>query len=187
MKNQDFARPKTSYRKLIVYKKAEVIYDLTYLFLQKHISKKDRTYDQMLQAARSGKQNIVEGRTDAAISSEMEIKLFGVARGSLHELLNDYEDFMRTRSIPIWDSSHPRFPALRDICKTHNDSSFYLNIYPKLNDEELCNMLITLLRQEVFMLDKFIKLIKEDFLIKGGIKEQMMRARLQSRGKIDLS
>lgn len=81
----DFARPKSSYRNLYVFQKSEAIYDLTYLFLQGHIAKTDRTYDQMLQAARSGKQNIVEGRSDAASSAEMEIKLFGVARGSLHE------------------------------------------------------------------------------------------------------
>lgn len=102
MTTPDFARPKTSYRKLHVFRKAEAIYDLTYFFLQGHIAKTDRTYDQMLQAARSGKQNIVEGRSDAASSAEIEIKLFGVARGSLHELLNDYEDYMRTRQIKFW-------------------------------------------------------------------------------------
>ena len=95
----DFAKPKASYRKLYVFQKAEAIYDQTYIFLQGRIAKSDRTYDQMLQAARSGKQNIVEGRSDAATSAEMEIRLFGVARGSLHELLNDYEDYMRTRSV----------------------------------------------------------------------------------------
>lgn len=104
----DFARPKTSYRSLYSFQKAEAIYDLTYYFLHKHIAKSDRTYDQMLQAARSGKQNIVEGRVDAATSAEMEIKLYGVARGSLHELLNDYLDFMRTRNISKWDFHHPR-------------------------------------------------------------------------------
>lgn len=76
-----FAKPKASYRKLFVFQKAEAIYDLTYFFLQGHIPKTDRTYDQMLQAARSGKQNIVEGRSDAASSAEMEIRLFGVPEG----------------------------------------------------------------------------------------------------------
>lgn len=86
MPSPDFCRPKTSYRNLHVFQKAQAIYDLTYFFLQGHISKSDRTNDQMLQAARSGKQNIVEGRSDAASSAEMEIRLYGVARGSLHEL-----------------------------------------------------------------------------------------------------
>ena len=181
MQNPQFARPKTSYRKLNVYKKAEAIYDLTYLFLENHISKKDRTYDQMLQAARSGKQNIVEGRSDAAISAEMEIKLFGVARGSLHELLNDYEDFMRTRNIQIWSLDFPRAVKLREMCKIQNESSYYTSLAPILNDEEFCNMMLTLLNQELRMLDKFIELIKDDFLKNGGIKEQMLKARLESR------
>ena len=181
MQNTQFARPKTSYRKLNVYKKAEAIYDLTYLFLERHISKKDRTYDQMLQAASSGKQNIVEGRSDAAISAEMEIKLFGVARGSLHELLNDYEDFMRTRSIPIWPVDYARAVKLRELCKANNESSFYTALSPRLSDEEFCNMMLTLLNQKLRMLDKFIELIKADFLKNGGIKEQMLRARLESR------
>lgn len=181
MQNTRFAHPKSSYRKLNVYKKAVTIYDLTYLFLENHISKKDRTYDQMLQAARSGKQNIVEGRSDAAVSAEIEIKLFGVARGSLHELLNDYEDFMRTRNIPIWPLDFPRAVKLRDLCKIQNESAYYMDLYPRLNDEEFCNLMLTLLNQELRMLDNFIELIKEDFLKNGGIKEQMLKARLESR------
>lgn len=118
-----FAQPKTSYRNLRVFQKAEAIYDLTYYFLEKHISKSDRTHDQMLQAARSGKQNIVEGRADAASSAEMEIKLYGVAQGSLHELLNDYEDFMRTRKsksgqAAIHDTQNCAKPA-RQITTRH--------------------------------------------------------------------
>lgn len=178
----DFARPKTSYRKLIVFKKAEAIYDLTYFFLQDHIAKTDRTYDQMLQAARSGKQNIVEGRSDAASSAEIEIKLFGVAKGSLHELLNDYLDFMRTRDIEIWTSEHPRFKALRTMCINNNETAFYTTLAPRLNDTELTNMIVTLTYQCISMLDKFIELIKADFLKNGGIKEQMRRARVEARG-----
>lgn len=116
MPTPDFARPESSYRKLYAFQKAEAIYDLTYFFLKGHIAKTDRTYDQMLQAARSGKQNIIEGIADAASSAEMEIKLYGVACGSLHELLNDYEDYMRTRKISKWDPRHPRFTKLRQTC-----------------------------------------------------------------------
>lgn len=118
MSAPDFARPKSSYRKLYVFQKAEAIYDLTYFFLRGHIAKSDRTYDQMLQAARSGKQNIVEGRSDAAASAEMEIKLYGVARGSLHELLNDYDDYIRTRNLEKWQQQHPRFNSLRETWRT---------------------------------------------------------------------
>lgn len=178
----DFARPKTSYRKLKVFKKSESIYDLTYYFIQGHIAKTDRTYDQMLQAARSGKQNIVEGRSDAASSAEIEIRLFGVARGSLHELLNDYLDFMRTRGIEIWTPEHQRFKALRNMCVNNNETAFYTTLAPRLNDTELTNMIVTLIYQCISMLDKFIELIKDDFLKNGGIKEQMHRARVASRG-----
>lgn len=183
MENADFARPKTSYRKLHVFCKTEAIYDLTYLFLQKHIPKSDRTYDQMLQAARSGKQNIAEGRSDAASSAEMEIKLYGVARGSLHELLNDYEDYMRTRRVSFWDFRHPRYSRLLETCRVNNDTEFYMAFAPDLNDEEFCNMLLTLIHQAIKMLDKMIELVKEDFLKNGGIKEQMLKARLSYRRK----
>ena len=151
MPDPEFAKPKTSYRKLHVFSKAEAIYDMTYFFLQGRIVKSDRTHDQMLQSARSGKQNIVEGRSDAASSAEMEIKLFGVARGSLHELLNDYEDFMRTRHIPFWDQGNPRFVRLLDVCRKHNSTN------------------------------KMIDKVKADFLRNGGIKEQMYQARIKSR------
>ena len=177
----DFARPKTSYRKLYAFQKAEAIYDLTYYFLAGHIAKNDRTYDQMLQAARSGKQNIVEGRTDAASSAEMEIKLYGVARGSLHELLNDYLDYMRTRNISIWGLQNPRLQKLRQVCKAHNDTAYFMELAPKLNDEELCNMLVTLVYQTISMIGKMIDLVKRDFLSKGGIKEQMHKARIDYR------
>lgn len=179
--SSDFARPKTSYRKLYAFQKAEAIYDLTYYFLQGHIAKSDRTYDQMLQAARSGKQNIVEGRSDAASSAEMEIKLYGVARGSLHELLNDYLDYMRTRQIEIWDKTHPRTANLRKTCVAHNDSAYYMALTPRMDDCELCNLTVTLIYQTISMIGKLIELVKGDFLKNGGIKEQMYRARVVFR------
>ncbi len=179
----DFAQPKTSYRKLYAFQKAEAIYDLTYFFLSGHIAKSDRTHDQMLQAARSGKQNIAEGRADAASSAEMEIRLYGVARGSLHELLNDYLDFMRTRRIAIWERQNPRLAKLQQVCKTRNDTAYYSELAPRLNDEELCNLIITLIYQTISMIGKIIDLVKQDFLSKGGIKEQMFRARIAFRNK----
>lgn len=186
MATSDLARPKTSYRNLYAFQKAEAVYDLTYYFLEGHIAKTDRTYDQMLQAARSGKQNIVEGRADAAASAEMEIKLYGVARGSLHELLNDYEDYMRTRKILRWDARHPRFTNLRQTCLNNNNSEFYMTLAPKMNDEELCNLLLTLIHQTISMLNKMIDLVKEDFLKNGGIKEQMFKARIDYRSNKDI-
>lgn len=177
----DFAKPKTSYRKLYVFSKAEAIYDMTYFFLRGRIAKTDRTHDQMLQAARSGKQNIAEGRSDAASSAEMEIKLFGVARGSLHELLNDYEDYMRTRGVTFWASGNIRFDRLREFCRAHNSTADYTVLIPKMSDEEYCNLMLTLIHQTISMLDKMIEKIKADFLRNGGIREQMSQARRQAR------
>ncbi|MCM1520119.1 MAG: four helix bundle suffix domain-containing protein [Lachnoclostridium sp.] len=179
--NIDFARQKTSYRNLYAFQKAEAIYDLTYFFLQGHIDKRDRTYDQMLQAARSGKQNLVEGRSDAASSAEMEIKLYGVAWGSLQELLNDYLDYMRTRKIVIWTKEHPRMYKLRETCRNNNATSFYMSLVDRLNDEELCNLILTLIYQTSSMINKLTELVKKDFLKNGGIKEQMYKARVNYR------
>lgn len=177
MGNIEFAKPKSSYRKLYCYQKGVAIYDLTKLFLKDHIPVKDRTNDQMLQAARSGKSNIVEGRTDATVSLEMEIKLYGVAIGSLEELLNDYEDFMRVNNLPVWDKNHPRYKKLRETCAKNNSTEFYIPLYRKLNDEEFCNMMLTLINQNLVMTKKLLGLVKEDFLKTGGIKEQMLKAR----------
>lgn len=181
MSTSDFAKPKSSYRNLYVFQKAEAIYDLTYFFMQGRIPKTDRTYDQMLQAARSGKQNIVEGRADSASSAEMEIKLFGVARGSLHELLNDYEDYMRTRGVKFWKNNNPRYIRLVNFCRTHNATSDYSPLTPRMDDEAFCNLMLTLIHQTIAMLNKMIEKVKDDFLRNGGIKEQMYNARIKYR------
>lgn len=181
MDKPEFAKPKTSYRKLRCYQKGVAIYDLTRLFLKNHIPPRDRTNDQMLQSARSGKTNIVEGRSDAAVSLEMEIKLYGVAIGSLEELLNDYEDYMRTYNIPIWNRSHPRFEKMRNFCKSNNKTEVYVPLYSKLNDEKFCNMMLTLINQNLTMTRKLYELVKDDFLKFGGIREQMYRARIEYR------
>lgn len=181
MSAKEFAKPKASYRKLYVFQKAEAIYDLTYFFLRGRIATTDRTHDQMLQAARSGKQNIVEGRSDAASSAEMEIRLFGVARGSLHELLNDYEDYMRTRGVPTWAGSNPRYIKLLNYCRAHNSTTDYTALVGRMDDEEYCNLMLTLIHQTISGLDKMIDKVKQDFLTKGGIKEQMYAARLDYR------
>lgn len=177
----DFLRPKTSYRKLISYQKAECIYDVTYAFLKRFVRLSDRTHDQMLQAARSGKQNIVEGRKAAATSREMEIKLYNVALASLHELLIDFEDYLRVRDLCQWDHTHPRYAALRDVCRCNNDSAFYRRLAERCNDEEMANMAITLIHQTDIMLGKLINYAKTDFLTHGGAKEEMTRARINYR------
>lgn len=111
----------------------------------------------------------------------MEIKLFGVARGSLYELLNDYEDYMRTRQISFWDLNNERFRRINEVCRWHNDTAFYTSLIHKMNDEEYCNLMLTLIHQIIAMLDKMIEKVKGDFLRNGGIKEQMFKARQNHR------
>jgi four helix bundle protein len=110
-----FIPPHGNYRQLQSYRKAEVVYDLTYRFCQRFLSRKDRTVDQMIQAARSGKQNIVEGSKASGTSKETEIKLLGVARASLEELLVDYFDLLRVRDLPVWQKECPEARFVRRL------------------------------------------------------------------------
>lgn len=179
MNNTDFIKPKGDYHNLIVYKKAECIYDLTFYFANKYLSKGDRTIDQMIQAARSGKQNIIEGSAAAMTSRETEIKLFNVAKASFDELLADYEDYIRVRNQKLWPVEKQL--QVRDFCKRNNDSELYRKIAPERNDNTLANLCITLIRQELYLLLRLIERAKSDFLQKGGIKEEMSRARRNYR------
>jgi four helix bundle protein len=110
---EGFIPPHGGYKKLLSYRKAEIVYDATVYFCARFLDKRDRTYDQMFQAARSGKQNIVEGSMASATSKESEIKLTNVARASLEELLTDYRDFLRTRHLEEWPKDHPYTRRLR--------------------------------------------------------------------------
>lgn len=177
----EFLKPKTSYRKLISYQKAEAIYDLTFRFKERFLEHGDRTIDQMVQAARSEKQNIVEGRAAAATSRETEIKLYNVARASLQELLIDYEDYLRTRNLCKWTKEHPRANMLRETCQSHNDTAYFCSLEQRCDAEELCNMVICLIYQVDRMLEKLIEYAKADFLRDGGVREQMTKARLEAR------
>ncbi len=114
------------YRNLRVYKVAEIIYDVTYHFTSRYLGKGDRTIDQMVQAARSGKQNIAEGNQAAATSSETEIKLTNVAKASFEELLIDYEDYLRVRNKQRWDKENPRFDKMRKYTRSEQ---FISNIH----------------------------------------------------------
>ncbi len=175
----DFIKPKGDYRQLIVFKKAECIFDLTFHFAQRFLSRGDRTVDQMVQAARSGKQNIIEGSSASLTSRETEIKLFNVAKASLEELLADYEDYIRTRELAFWPEEKQR--SVRDFCRQNNDSAFYRAIAPKRDAETIANLCITMIHQEIFLLLRLIAKAKKDFLVNGGIREEMTRARLAYR------
>ena len=120
MQSSDFIRQKGNYENLICYKKSMCIYDVTYYFAHKYLSKGDRTIDQMIQAARSGKQNIVEGCSASTTSSEMEIKLLNVAKASLQELLEDYKDYLRVRGLQLWSETSVKHEQARRACAKHN-------------------------------------------------------------------
>ena len=181
MKNQDsthFLPKHGHYRKLRVYNLAETLYDLTFLFCKRFLpAYGDRTVDQMVQAARSGKQNIAEGNQAASTSQETEIKLTNVAKASIEELLVDYEDYLRTRNRPQWKFNHPRMQALKRWTRSENFNQECVSKAQKMNDEEMANLGITLCHQAIFMLHRLIETMQERFVEQGGVKERMHAAR----------
>lgn len=176
-----FLPQKGNYRSLIAFQKAECIYDITYYFAHKYFAKGDRTIDQMIQAARSGRQNIAEGSQAGATSSETELKLINVARASLQELLLDYEDYLRVRGLTQWPVSSEKSIRCRRVCALHNDSEYYRNAIQTRSDETTANIAITLIHQTDVFIRKLIERLQADFLKNGGIKEQMFRARINAR------
>ena len=124
---EQLIRPSGNYRKLLTYQKTKVIYEMTYFFCTHFLQKGDRTVDQMVQAARSGKQNIIEGCAASATSSKTEIKLINVAKASLQELLEDYQDYLATRGHRQWEEGSAEWSAMRELGKQHNDPEFFLH------------------------------------------------------------
>ena len=166
------------YQDLYFYQKSEVLYALTYHFAKRFLpSKGDRTVDQMVQAARSGKQNIIEGLADGMTSTEMQLKLLNVARSSLKELRADYEDYLCTRHLTLWESSHPRYNEMLSFCRQHNQINDYEPFFERWNDEELCNIALTLLHITDKMMKTYLSGLDQQFVTQGGIKERMYAAR----------
>lgn len=169
------------YRNLRVYQLSEIIYGLTVIFSEKWVATGSRTRDQMVQAARSGKQNIAEGSAASTTSRETEIKLTNVAKASLEELLLDYEDYLRQNSLPQWNKEHPRTHRLRAYLKSDNFMNAPMRFANSMNVEEFCNLCITLINQATFMLRRLLERQQQQFLENGGIREQMYRARTEYR------
>ena len=178
-----FLKQKGNYRNLIAYQKAECIYDITYYFAHTYLAKGDRTIDQMIQAARSGKQNIAEGASASSTSAETEIKLINVARASLQELLLDYEDYLRVNNFEQWEYNTPIAQQARAACAAHNDSAYYRDAIAERKPETIANIAITLIHQTDVFLRKLIERLQQDFVKGGGIREQMTRARIDYRNK----
>lgn len=181
--NNEFIPLTANYDKLTAYQKSECIYDVTYYFAKKYLSKGDRTVDQMVQAARSGKQNIAEGIEAGCTSRETAIKLVNVARASLQELLIDYKDFLRVRDLELWDVNSEKGRQCRRVCAAHNDSAYYRAAILNRNETVIANIAITLIFQCDRLLRGLIEHLKKEFLQKGGIKEEMTRARLKARNQ----
>ena len=170
------------YHQLICYQKAVIVYDLTYWFCERYMERsKDRTVDQMVQAARSGKQNIVEGITDGAASKESELKLLKVAAGSLHELHEDYDDWLRTHLQPIWAKDSVEMRALWAIGKEHSDSEYFIQLARTRPPQTTANIARGMTEQAIFFLDRLIQSKVKQFVENGGLKEQMYRVRQQYR------
>ena len=175
-------RKQVNWETLYFYQKCVVLYRMTYVFCQRFLPKYgDRTVDQMVQAARSGKQNIVEGFADGVTSTEMELKLLNVARASIKELKEDYVDYLRLRSLSLWTVEHPRYDGLLNFCRAHNRLDDYEPFLSKWSDEELANCANTLCHMVDRMMDQFIASEVKDFTENGGIKERMTAARLGRR------
>ena len=174
------------YQDLYFYQKTEALYSLTFHFAKRFLSNKgDRTVDQMIQAARSGKQNIIEGFADGMTSTEMQLKLLNVARASLKELRADYQDYLCTRHLTIWEASHPRYDDMLDFCRKHNKVSDYEPFFSRWGDEEICNIALTLLHMTDKMMKTYLGGLDQQFVTQGGIKERMYAARTGYRKGID--
>jgi four helix bundle suffix protein len=182
---QGFIPSHGGYRSLFTYQKAEIIYDGTVYFTNRFFNKYDRTVSQMVQAARSGKQNIVEGSMASGTSKETEIKLTNVARASLEELLIDYEDFLRTRKLPIWDKNHRLVARLRELNKSVPNPIYetFVKAIEHENPEICANTMITLIQICNYLLKQQIKQLEIAFLKEGGLRERMTKARIEERNR----
>lgn len=173
-----------SYRTLRVFGKSECVYDITFCFVNRFLDRsRDRTVDQMQQAARSCKQNIVEGYSDAEGSVETEHKLTVIAKGSLEELKEDYRDYLRNHNLEIWGPQHPKYRMAQPLCRRHNDSAWYRRQIEGRCPEEVANIALIVIHQTLAMLRGLIDSQNRRFLAEGGVKEQRYKARMEMRKK----
>lgn len=171
------------YKHLFSYQKAEIVYDGTVFFCGRFVDKRDRTYDQMVQAARSGKQNIIEGSMASGTSKEMEVKLTNVARSSLEELLADYRDYLRVRGIEEWSKEHPYALRLRELNRIPGATYETFRKGIEHPDPAICaNVLVGLIRVTSVLLNRQIQSLERTFIAEGGLRERMTAARLAERG-----
>lgn len=190
MPNSKLIPPHGGYRSLKSYQNSEIFYDLTVKFCELHVDKTNmsnksyksysRLSDQMIQAARSGKQNIAEGSLASGTSKKTELKLVGVARASLEELLQDYEDYLRQHQLFLWPKNHHLAQKIRGLAFLPNRS--YMSYTTYMTDpEQACNCLISLIHQTNYLLDQQLRALEKDFLENGGFTERLYHARKNLR------
>ena len=179
-----FIPPHGGYQNLLSFQMARIVYDGTVRFCGRFLSNSDRTFDQMVQAARSGKQNILEGCQASGTSKETEIKLINVAWASLEELLEDYRDFLRVRDAPLWPKDSKEALFVRKLGASKNRSyETYRTYFETRPPEVVANILICLVHQTNYLLDRQLRQLERAFLDEGGLRERMTRARLAQRAK----
>ena len=162
------------YRRLKSFQHAELVYDATVRFCDRFIDARSRTHDQMVQAARSGRQNIAEGSQASGTSKKFELKLLGVARASLEELLLDYEDFLRHRGLVLWSKNHSLARLIRSLAYEENRSyETYRSYIETCTAEIAANTIICLIHQTNYLLDKQLEQLETAFLRDGGFKERL--------------
>ena len=172
------------YRELQSYQMAEIVYDATVVFCDRFISKRSRTHDQMVQAARSGKQNIAEGCMASGTSKKTELKLIGVARASLEELLLDFEDFLRQRELELWEKDHPKAKEVRGLCYKKNRSYTTYRTYIEGSSPKVAaNTAVCVIHQTNYLLDQQLRTLEKAFLKEGGFTERLYRTRIQARSR----
>jgi len=182
--NSNLIPPHGGYRELKSFQHAELVYDCTVKFCDRFIDPRSRTHDQMVQAARSGRQNIAEGSQASGTSKKFELKLVSVARASLEELLLDYEDFLRQRGLTLWGKDHPTAQVIRSLAyETNRSYSTYSPYIEKSPPEVAANTIICLIHQTNYLLDQQLRQLEKAFLQEGGFTERLYRARTTARRK----
>jgi four helix bundle suffix protein len=180
--SNSFIDPHGGFRDLKSYQMAQIVYDATVAFCDRWVSRRSRTHDQMVQAARSGKQNIAEGSMASGTSKKIELKLIGIARASLEELLLDYQDFLRQRNLALRQKNHPLAQKIRKFAYASNRSyKTYRTYIESASPEIAANTLICLIHQTNFLLDRLLRQLEKQFIDRGGFTEKLYHARKHAR------
>ncbi len=176
--------PHGGYENLLSFQKARIVFDATVRFCKRFVDKHSRTYDQMIQAARSGKQNILEGSRASGTSKETELKVTNVARASLEELLEDYRDFLRNDGCAQWEKDSKEVSYVRKLGSRKEVSyEMFREFIETRPGPVAANIVISLIHQTNYLLDQQLRRLEQDFLREGGLRERMTRARLAARAR----